>query len=135
MIIYAWCIMPSHVHLIIGTNKDPMENILRDFKSYTSRNLKDKIRSNPQESRKEWIIWMMKRAGIKNGNNHEWQLWNQCNHPIELSSNKMIEQRLHYIHYNPVEAGFVDSPECWKYSSAIDYAGGSKGLLEITLIE
>lgn len=134
LILYAWCIMPSHVHLIIGTKKDPMENILRDFKSFTSGRLKEEIRSNPQESRKEWVVWMMKRAGIKNKNNNEWQLWQQHNQPIELSSNKMLNQRLHYLHNNPVEAGFADRPECWKYCSAGDYAG-QKGLLKVTLIE
>ena len=32
--IYAWCIMTSHVHLIIGTSGNNMEDILRDFKSF-----------------------------------------------------------------------------------------------------
>lgn len=54
LLIYGWCIMPSHMHLIIGTDDKPMEDILRDFKSFTSRKLKDAIRNNPQESRKEW---------------------------------------------------------------------------------
>ena len=55
------------------------------------------------------------------------------NKPIELWSAEVIEQKLNYIHNNPVEAGFVLDPEYWKYSSAIDYAGG-KGLLEIDYI-
>jgi hypothetical protein len=56
----------------MGTKKDPMENILRDFKSFTSRKLKEAIQNNPQESRREWIVWMMKRAGTKNRNNNDW---------------------------------------------------------------
>ena len=35
-----------------------------------------------------------------------------------------------YLHYNPVEAGFVSRTTDWKYSSAVDYNGG-KGLIEI----
>jgi len=31
---------------------------------------------------------------------------------------------LDYIHQNPVISGFVVNAEDWKYSSAIDYAGG-----------
>ncbi len=50
-------------------------------------------------------------AGLSNSNNRGFQLWQQHNHPIELSTNEMIEQRLHYTHYNPVESGFVDSPK------------------------
>ncbi|WP_164126139.1 hypothetical protein [Sphingobacterium luzhongxinii] len=35
--------------------------------------------------------------------------------------------------YNPVEAGFVDEPHYWQYSSARDYSG-QKGLLDIDLV-
>ena len=36
LIVYAWCIMTNHVHLIIGTNDKPIEAIIRDIKSYMS---------------------------------------------------------------------------------------------------
>lgn len=133
LILYAWCIMPSHVHLIIDTKKDPMQSILRDFKSFTSRRLKEEIYSYPKESRKKWMTWMMKRAGIKNGNNNDWQFWQQHNHPIELSSSKMIHQKLEYLHFNPVKAEFVDHPKHWKYSSAKDYYG-EKGILDVEIL-
>ena len=132
--IYAWCIMTNHVHLVIGTNKNPMPDILRDFKSFTSNQLRKAIEENAQESRKKWILWMMQRAGLENGNNNNWQLWQQNNHPLELNSNKKIENSLDYIHMNPVKAGFVSEPHHWKYSSAINYSGGI-GLIDIELIQ
>jgi REP element-mobilizing transposase RayT len=61
--IYAWCIMTSHVHMIIGTRKEKMENIMRDYKSHTSRTLKKAIKDNPIENRNEWMLWLMERAG------------------------------------------------------------------------
>jgi putative transposase len=64
--IYGWCIMTSHVHTIIGTNGDNLENIMRDMKKHTSAALKDAIQKHPGESRKEWVLWMMQRAGKKN---------------------------------------------------------------------
>lgn len=131
--IYAWCIMTSHVHMIIGTRKDKMENIMRDYKSHTSRTLKKAIKDNPIESRKEWMLWLMERAGKKNSNNANFQLWRQDNHPIELWDNYMLEQKLNYIHQNPVEAGIVDKAENYTYSSAGDYSD-KKGLLDIILI-
>lgn len=134
LIVYAWCIMTSHVHMIIGTQAKPMQDILRDMKSFTSRQLKLAISQNPQESRKEWILALMQRAGEQNGNNRDFQFWQQDNHPIELSSNEMLDQRLDYIHNNPVEAGFVIHPEEYPYSSARDYSG-EKGYLDVTLIE
>jgi hypothetical protein len=60
-------------------------------------------------------------------------LWQHNNNPIELWSNEVIDQKLDYIHMNPVEAGFVHEPWYWKYSSATDYSGG-KGILDIDLI-
>jgi putative transposase len=54
--IYAWCLMPSHMHMIIGTHGIPMQDIMRDFKSYTSHELKKLIRENQQESRREWML-------------------------------------------------------------------------------
>ncbi|MEM6735666.1 MAG: hypothetical protein AAF620_06295 [Bacteroidota bacterium] len=56
---------------------------------------------------------MMERAGRKNGNNKDWQLWQQANHPIEWSSNEMLDEKLQYIHMNPVVSGFVSEPEHW----------------------
>jgi len=35
-----------------------------------------------------------------------------------LYSNKLIQQKVDYIHYNPVEAGFVNQPQDWRMSSA-----------------
>jgi len=130
--IYAWCIMSSHVHQVMGTQGAKMEDIIRDLKSHTSRELKKCIKANPEESRKEWMLWMMERAGKKNNNNKEFQLWQQDNHPMELEGVAMIEQKIDYIHNNPVKAGLVWKPEDYRYSSAIDYCG-EKGLLDIIL--
>lgn len=130
MEIYAWCIMPSHVHLIFSAKDNNPGELLKSLKTYTSKQLQLAIITNVQESRKEWLLWMMRRAGSKNSNVKNRQFWQQNNHPIELWSIEVIEQKLNYIHDNPVESGFVLEPHHWKYSSAIDYSGG-KGLLDI----
>jgi len=54
--------------------------------------------------------------------------------PIELTDNKVAHQKLAYMHYNPVEAGFVLRQEDWLYSSATDYNGG-KGFLELMFLD
>jgi putative transposase len=75
------------------------------------------------------------RAGKKNSNNSNFQLWQQDNHPIELSTPFIAHQKLDYLHYNPVEAGFVRNPEDYLYSSAIDYYTSKKGLIQIEKID
>ena len=133
--IYGWCIMSSHIHMIIGTHGDKLENIMRDMKKHTSIALKKAIKEHPQESRKEWMLWMMERAGRKNIKNIAFQLWQQDNHPIELFDQKILHQKLDYIHYNPVVAGIVENPEDYLYSSAKNYYQGLPGLIDIILVE
>jgi len=78
--------------------------------------------------------WIFGSAGKRNSNNSNYQFWRQDNHPIELDSNKMMEQKLNYIHENPVVEAIVDVAEDYLYSSVRNYAG-RPGLIEVELIE
>ncbi|NVK83016.1 MAG: transposase [Cytophagia bacterium] len=133
LLVGAWCIMPSHIHLIIGREREQrLEEIIRDLKSYTSRHIRKFIESSPYESRK-WMIDLFKIAGSKKSNNKDFQFWQQHNHPIELSTVNITRQRLDYVHNNPVETGFVDNAREWIFSSARDYED-EKGLIEISFL-
>ena len=46
----------------------------------------------------------------------------------------MMDQRLEYIHNNPVVERIVNETTQYVYSSAVNYAGG-KGLLEVEFLE
>ena len=135
LVIHAWVIMTNHIHLIISKNdKIPLEDIMRDMKKYTAVEILKAIKTNIAESRKKWMLMIFLDAGSKNINNEKFQFWQNGNHPIELDNNTMIEQRLNYLHENPVKQGFVNLPEYYRWSSAIDYAGG-KGLIKLQMIE
>jgi putative transposase len=120
--------------MIIGTHGDKLEDIMRDMKKHTSLALKNAIQNHPGESRKEWLLWMMERAGRKNSQNINFQLWQQDNHPIALYDHKILIQKLDYIHNNPVTSGIVEKPEDYLYSSARANCGLPR-LIEITLVE
>jgi putative transposase len=120
--------------MIISSNgENKQEDIIRDFKKYTSKRCLELIESN-NESRKNWMKWIFGSAGKRNSNNTKYQFWRQDNHPIELDSNKMMQQKLDYIHDNPVVEGIVDVAEEYLYSSARNYAG-RPGLIAVELIE
>ena len=125
--IYAWVIMTNHVHLIIRAKEGCiLQDILRDFKKFTSKAIIKAISENLSESRKEWLL---RGFNINNGN----RFWQEGNHPIELWTNKVIDEKMDYIHGNPVKAGFVFREQDFLYSSAADYFG-EKGLLEIDMV-
>ena len=131
--IFAWAIMSNHIHMIIRSEKIGLSNFLRDFKSFTSKAILTEIEEST-DSRKDWMLKLFKNAAYKHKRNSEYQFWTHENHAELLFSNNFIEQKLDYIHNNPVRAGLVNNPEDYKYSSAIDYADG-KGLLELILIQ
>jgi putative transposase len=133
MELYGYCIMPSHVHLIFRSSFGDPSGLMRDFKGFTSRKLLKVIEENPHESRKEWLLWMFERAGKKNSNVKHRQFWQQNNQPIEIWSLKVFDQKLTYIHQNPVEAGFVTESIDWKYSSARNYGNNDHTILEIDM--
>jgi hypothetical protein len=107
-----------------------LQHIIRDLKKFTSQQIIKAIEENPQESRKAWMLAIFRKSGEYNSNNEKYQFWQQHNKPIELWSSDVIQQKLDYLHENPVEAGYVESPEEYLYSSARDF-NEEKGLLEL----
>ncbi len=132
--LFAYVIMSNHVHLIAAAKEGfDLSGILRDLKKHTSKEIIKAIEENPFESRKSWMLWIFRSAGKRNANNKHFQFWQKDNRPIQLSTNRMIDQRLRYVHDNPVKEGLVHEPEYYVFSSAFDYSGG-RGPISIELI-
>jgi len=118
------------MHLVFRSiNGQKPELLLGDFKRFTSKTVVNAIKENPRESRKEWLLERFKKAGSESSNVKDYQFWQHNNKPIELCSNKVIFEKINYIHNNPVEEGLVSYPQDYVYSSARDYAG-EEGLLK-----
>ncbi len=116
--IYSYVLMTNHLHLILRSKDKPLSDILRDFKTYTSKELFKMMKDNAQESRKNWIIRLMEFAGKENGLNKKHQFWQNDNQPIMITNSKQFETKRNYIHQNPVKAGFVVNNFEYLYSSA-----------------
>ncbi|MFC0876077.1 hypothetical protein ACE01N_05765 [Saccharicrinis sp. FJH2] len=72
-------------------------------------------------------------AAKKHKRNSKYQIWTHENHAELIYSNKFIDQKINYIHENPVRAGIVENEEDYLYSSA-GILAGKKGALEVELI-
>jgi putative transposase len=100
-----------------------LSDTLRDFKKFTSTAIVNAIADNNQESRKSWLLWLLKqKENIK--------FWQEGNHPEAIFTETFLLQKLNYIHMNPVRAGIVDREDAYVYSSARDY-NGHKGLIAL----
>lgn len=110
--IFAWVIMSNHVHLIISCKEEHnLSDILRDFKKYTATQIVKAIESNPAESRKSWLLWLLKQ-------DDNISFWQKDNHAEEITTSVFFNTKLDYIHQNPVKAGITEKEEEYIYSSA-----------------
>jgi REP element-mobilizing transposase RayT len=64
------------------------------------------------------IIDSQPKAVEKQSRKQKYKIWQEGYHPEAIYSEKWFQQKLNYIHYNPVKKGFVTEAENWKYSSA-----------------
>jgi REP element-mobilizing transposase RayT len=118
--LYAYVIMSNHIHLLAQSANGDLSGLIRDFKNHTSKKFLEVI-NNGVESRSDWMKVVFEYHG-KFKNKQTNQIWTHENHAEIIYSQKFIEQKLNYIHNNPVRAGIVEQPEDYLYSSARNYA-------------
>ena len=83
------------------------------------------------ESRREWLLNKFEFEAKKSARVKDFKIWTDDNHAIEIYGYISIEEKINYIHQNPVKAMIVYSAEQYVFSSAIDYADGI-GIIKIT---
>ena len=134
LLIYAWVLMTNHLHMIVGRKgENKVSDIMRDFKKFTSKEIIRILLVEPTESRRDWILNRFEYAGKNDKKIKNYRFWQEGNDAQGIFLNDYFNQKLNYIHENPVKAEIVNRPEDYRYSSAIDYAGG-KGLLEVKVV-
>jgi REP element-mobilizing transposase RayT len=131
--VYCWCLMSNHLHLIArAKEKGNLSDILRDFKKFTSKTLIAAIKEI-QESRRDWMLNLFWYAGKNNKKIKYFKIWQDGSDAKEIHSVDFLDEKMNYIHNNPVRAELVANPEDYLYSSARDYAG-EKGLINIEFV-
>ena len=134
LIIYAWVLMTNHFHALVGsTGEYKVSDIWRDYKKFTSKEILRVLTVESTESRREWMLNRFEYGGKHDKRIKNYRFWQEGNNAQIVVFNDFFEQKFDYIHQNPVKAEIVNRAEDYRYSSAIDYAGG-KGLLDVTLV-
>jgi REP element-mobilizing transposase RayT len=114
--------MSNHLHLFCKASKEePLSNIMRDFKKFTSKKIISTILEFP-ESRREWMLAYFSKACEHLKRKQQFKVWQNGYHAEHIYSNKFIKQKINYIHQNPVVEKIVSNPEDYVFSSARNYA-------------
>jgi putative transposase len=108
--VYGFVIMSNHFHLIwqmLGTHT--RENVQRDFLKFTGQQILKILKHEKSSVLNDLLVQAKDR---------EHQIWERNSLSIPLWTEKVLWQKLEYIHYNPVRAGLCKYPEDYRYSSA-----------------
>ena len=113
----AFVIMSNHIHLIwqamFGFSPSDIQS---SFMKYTAQQLKNSLTKNNTDTLASFKV---------NKYNRDYQFWKRDSLGIELISPAVFEQKLNYIHDNPVKAGLCINPEDYYYLSAKFYHDGT----------
>jgi putative transposase len=111
--VFAFVIMSNHFHLIwqmLGDHK--REDVQRDFLKYTGQQILKLLRNEESMVLKDLLVQSKDR---------KYQVWERNSLSVPLWSGPVIDQKLEYIHCNPVKAGLCKYPWEYVYSSAAFY--------------
>jgi putative transposase len=107
-----------YIGIASATDEDSLSDILRDFKKFTSKAIIETIKEIP-ESRREWLLNLFWYAGKNNKKIKNFKVWQDGNDAKEIHSTAFLEEKMNYIHENPVRAEIVSNPVDYLYSSAL----------------
>ena len=114
--LYAFVIMSNHIHLIWHPLPGQTPQKLQlSFLRYTAQQIKFDLKRNDPVLLEQFKV---------DAKDREYQFWERNPLSIELRNSKTFDQKLEYIHWNPVKAGLCNSPEEYYYSSAKFYLTG-----------
>nr|WP_317127700.1 transposase [Marinoscillum furvescens] len=107
--IYGFVIMNHHIHLIWQMREGfSTSSVQRDFLKFTAQKIKFYlIEHNPG---------ILNRFEV-GASDRKHQIWQRQSLSIPLYSEQVFQQKLDYIHNNPVEAGLCSYPWEYVYSS------------------
>jgi REP element-mobilizing transposase RayT len=111
--VYAFVIMPNHMHMIWQMNGDhKREDVQRNFLKFTGQHILKHFRNTNTKLLAELLV---------NAKDRKYQVWERNSLSIPLWSHSVLWQKLNYIHQNPVVAGLCERDIEYKYSSARFY--------------
>ncbi len=112
-VLYGYVVMPHHLHLLLRpAPDDSISAFMKLFKPNTSREILKLL--TPAET-----AMFDEQRGL-NGNT----FWQRSFRSIVIESEEMLQQKVAYIHQNPVRAGYVETEEDYRWSSARGYLSG-----------
>jgi putative transposase len=111
ILIFAYVVMPDHIHLITDSAKEISE-VLRYTNGITAKRVIDYLKEN------NFTSSLLKLRQETKSRNYKHSLFEHHPNAFSITSEAVFMQKVNYIHQNPVRAGLVEKAENYKFSSA-----------------
>ncbi|HSS21470.1 MAG TPA: transposase [Pyrinomonadaceae bacterium] len=108
--LYAYVIMPDHLHTITDSSRSS-EDTLRFINGIMGHDVINYLKERGYESSLSKLRQETKRRQYRHS------LWDHHPNTRLLLTERMLMERVHYLHQNPVRAGLVEQVEDYRYSS------------------
>jgi putative transposase len=110
----GYVVMPEHVHLLLGepSRGDP-SRVLQSLKLKMARRV------------------LHRQTQPVLGKTPPAHFWQRRFYDFNVCSEETLEEKLEYIHQNPVRRGLVEHPEDWLWSSARYYGCGETAVVRL----
>ncbi|WP_336066392.1 hypothetical protein [Mesoflavibacter sp. CH_XMU1404-2] len=114
VIIYGYVIMDNHIHIVWKPTKlYSLQHTQLSFMKFTAQRLKRELQNNNSIYLDDFYVEAKDR---------KYQFWKRNPLCVDLLNEKIIEQKLNYIHQNPVKAQICKNPQDYRFSSARFYS-------------
>ncbi len=119
--------MSNHIHVIWTARENNLSDIIRDFKTFTSKAISASVQDEP-ESRRDWLLHMFSFYANRTNANESYKVWTGNNHAEEIYSDSFLRTKLNYIHENPIQPKWklCTYAEEYRWSSAAFYYRGDR---------
>ena len=131
LLVHGYVIMPNHVHSIVSASQGNLSSIIRDYKRHTSWRISELL----GETRNRRLLKYFRSVARREERGNDHKIWQSGSHPILIESGEFFDQKLEYLHNNPVVKGYVERPEYWKFSSARNYFLNDHSVMKIDFLE
>jgi REP-associated tyrosine transposase len=116
LLLFAYVIMPDHLHALIGSNRKPSE-VVRFVNGISGRRVIDYLKQP------EYEVSLAKLRHSKGVRDYQYSLWDHHPNVKLISTENGLIEKANYIHQNPVRAGLVDTPQDYRWSSIRHWMG------------
>ena len=123
ILLFAFVIMPSHLHLILKPEQKEIAGILKDFGSFTAHAILRQLREHLLQ------FFHTQRRDTR----HQHSIWRDIQ-AKNIYSHEFLSEKMEYLHSNPISKDWhlVKERGDYRYSSACFYDNGDTPIIPIT---